>query len=149
ENFWRNPWCYRVHSGLLEFAWGDAALGQESLAQARADSPFAEAFLLFAELAWPSYARANPVSPFAVELRQDPESPTAARAAALIRVWQFWEKQSDTALARTARAWLRKYLSSAAGHPCAREPAEVVIELLKTDSSFSSEALRFIDAALQ
>ena len=149
ENFWRNPWCYRVHRGLLEMAWGDAALGRESLAQARAESPFEEAFLWFAELAWHSSAPAQPaVSPFAAELKRSPKSANAARAAVLIRVWQFWENQSGAATAGE-KAWLRKYLKSAASHPCAREEAETAIDLLKTDSSFCREALKFTDAALK
>ena len=150
ENFLRNPWCHAARRGILEEAYGDAALGAELLEQARTGSPFPAAFLLFVRIAWRLYTKgAKP--PLAWQVEMDAvvkSSANAARAAVLARLLFFWASAPDVPSLQFEEDWLRRYLKEAARQPFTREEARRLVELLEPRREFHKQAGAFVKKIL-
>jgi hypothetical protein len=131
DDFQRSRWTVWLRQGLLEQLFGDAAQGEALLAQARAASPFAEAFLFFAHVAYRVYARSGRTdSPFLPELRADlGREASTTRAALLVRLYFYWERAPDKPALGAEVQWMRKYLQAAAKGGCTRAEAKVLVEL--------------------
>jgi hypothetical protein len=108
---------------------GDAAQGQALLDRARAASPHAAGFLLFAHLTHRVYAR-QADSPFLAELRAElAREPSATRGVLLLRIFRYWDSTPDKQPWGVELGLLRKYLKAAAKGPCSRVEAKGIVEL--------------------
>ncbi|MBM3832040.1 MAG: nucleotide exchange factor GrpE [Verrucomicrobia bacterium] len=132
ENFYRSRWCLWTCRGALEWSFGDAAQAEQFFTRAQEASPFPGAFFCFGQLAWRSFvgAKKEP-SPFEAQLNESSKhDPTAAQAAVLLRIWNFWKKQYPNGLFRREEQWLRDYLQAASQTPFVRDEARRLVELL-------------------
>jgi tetratricopeptide (TPR) repeat protein len=150
DDFQVSRWANAARHGVQEQLFGDPAAGERLLAQARGDSPFAGAFLLFAHLAYRLYAKKpSKASPFYGELRSELNSgASAVRAARLLRQLEFWSHSQDAPETHNERSLVRGYVRAAAKPGCSREDAKTVVELCLASSS-QEEARLFIKAALR
>lgn len=150
DDLQRSRWTALLRHGLLEQLFGDPALGETLLAQARAANPFPAAFLFFAHLTHRVYARQRKSdSPFLAELRDAlKQNPSAARALPLLRIFQYWDTAPDKpALGNEARL-LRQYFKTAAKQPCTRAEARQIVEATGP-GQFQDQARGFIRAQLR
>jgi tetratricopeptide (TPR) repeat protein len=150
DNFQRSRWTMLLRRGLLEQLYGDAAQGEALLAQARAASPFAAAFLFFAHLTHRIYSRRrHNESPFLDALRAEfKQDPSAARAVLLLRIFEYWDQVPDKPPLSAEVGLIRNYLKAAAKRPCTRAEAKEVIELCGP-GQFSEQAQAFVKAMLR
>ena len=150
DDFQTSRWTFAARHGLQEQLFGDAAVGERLLVQARAASPFTAAFLLFAQLAYRRYApRAAKDTPYYGALRSELKTgATAARAAQLLRQMDFWAHAPDAPKLEAEYRLVRGYVAAAAKPACSREEAKMVVELCLASSS-QGEARLFIKAALR
>ncbi len=155
DDFQRNRWTARLHHGLLERLYGDAAAGEVQLSEARTRSPFPAAFALFAHLAHRACVLdRRSASPFLDELRTAlKNSPSAARAVLLRRLLQFWINAAEKLDLRAEEGWLRSYVKAAAKAPFTREEARQLIEIpdnkLVYESPHESALLLFVKKVLR
>jgi tetratricopeptide (TPR) repeat protein len=141
-------WTAWLRQGLLERLHGDAAQGQALLDRARAASPHAAAFLLFAHLTHRVYAQ-QADSPFLTELKAElAREPSAARGVLLLRIFGYWASTPDKQPLGAESGMLRKYLKAAAKAPCSRAEAKGIVELCGP-GEFEDSASAFIRARLR
>ena len=148
EDLQRSRWTAWLRQGLLERLHGDAAQGQALLDRARAASPHAAGFLLFAHLTHRVYAR-QADSPFLAELRAElAREPSATRGVLLLRIFRYWDSTPDKQPWGVELGLLRKYLKAAAKGPCSRVEAKGIVELCGP-GEFEEAANAFIRARLR
>ena len=144
----RSRWTAWLRQGLLERLQGDAAQGEALLDRARAASPHAAGFLLFAHLNHRVYAPpAN--SPFLAELKAElARKPSVTQGILLLRIFRYWNSTPDKQPWDAELAMLRKYLKAAAKGLCSRAEAKEIVELCET-GEFVDSADAFIRARLR
>ena len=148
DDLQRSRWTAWLRQGLLERLHGDVAQGQALLDRARAASPHATAFLLFAHLSHRVYAR-QADSPFLAELKVElAREPSAARGVLLLRIFGYWASTPDKQPLGAESGMLRKYLKAAAKGPCSRAEAKGIVELCGP-GEFEDSASAFIRARLR
>jgi tetratricopeptide (TPR) repeat protein len=148
EDLQRSRWTAWLRQGLLERLQGDAAQGESLLDRARAASPHAAGFLLFAHLTHRVYAR-QVDSPFQAELRAElAREPSATRGFLLLRIFRYWDSKPDKQPWGVELGLLRKYLKTAAKGPCSRAEAKGIVELCGP-GEFEDSANAFIRARLR
>ena len=131
EDFQRSRWTAKIHHGVLERLYGDAATGAAVLAEARALSPFPAAFALFAHLVNRAcVAGRGHASLFLDEFQKTlKDSPSVARALLLRRLLEFWIAAPEKLELRAEEGWLRGYVKAAAKAPFTRDEARQLIEI--------------------
>jgi tetratricopeptide (TPR) repeat protein len=148
DDLHRSRWTAWLRQGLLERLHGDAAQGQALLDRARAASPHAAGFLLFAHLTHRVYT-AQPVSPFLAELKAElAQEPSATQGLLLLHIYHYWEKAPDKQPWGFEAGLLRKYLKAAAKKPCTRAEAKEIVELCGPEE-FGDPARAFTNAMLR
>jgi tetratricopeptide (TPR) repeat protein len=148
EDLQRSRWTAWLRQGLLERLHGDAAQGQALLDRARAASPHAAGFLLFAHLTYRVYAR-RADSPFLAELRAElAREPSATRGLLLLRIFRYWDSTQDKQPWGVESGLLRNYLKAAAKGPCSRAEAKGIVELCGP-GAFEDSASAFVRARLR
>jgi len=148
DDLLRSRWTAWLRRGLLERLHGDVAQGQALLEQARAASPHAAAFLLFAHLSHRVYTR-QADSPFLAELKAElAREPSAAWGVLLLRIIGYWDNTQDKQPLGVESGMLRKYLKAAAKAPCSRAEAKGIVELCGSEE-FKDSASGFIRARLR
>ena len=131
EDFQRSRWTAKIHHGVLERLYGEAAAGETLLAEARALSPFPAAFALFAHLTNRACAAGRGhASLFLNEWQKAlKDSPSVARALLLRRQMEFWIAAPEKLELRAEEGWLRAYVKAAAKAPFTRDEARQLIEI--------------------
>lgn len=148
EDLQRSRWTAWLRQGLLERLHGDGAQGQALLDRARAASPHAAGFLLFAHLTHRVYAR-QADSPFLAELRAElARQPSATQGVLLLRIFRYWDSAPDKQPWGVESGMLRKYLKAAAKGPCSRAEAKGIV-VLCGPGAFEDSASAFIRARLR
>ena len=148
DDLQRSRWTAWLRQGLLERFHGDTALGEALFDRARAASPHAAAFLLFAHLSHRVYTR-QADSPFLGELKAElAREPLAARGVLLLRILGYWAHTPDKPLLGVESGMLRKYLKASAKAPCSRAEAKGIVELCGP-GEFEDSAKAFIRARLR
>ena len=129
DDLQRSRWTAWLRQGLLERLHGDGAQGQAVLDRARAASPHAAGFLLFAHLTHRVYAR-QADSPFLAELKAElARQPSATQGVLLLRIFRYWDSAPDKQPWGAESVMLRKYLKAAVKGPCSRVEAKAIVEL--------------------
>ena len=147
DNLTRSRWAVIARQGLLETLFGDAALGQARLDQARDASPSIEAFRLhlhFAQRVYAPKAPARWLEDFAAQLRTDAR---LGRGTLLMGLLRYWEQLLGENC-RQEEEHLRRYLDAATLHPFTRDEAVKVILATPPSLGFDAELGRIVDRGL-
>ncbi|MGA2262447.1 MAG: hypothetical protein ABSH28_13550, partial [Acidobacteriota bacterium] len=151
DDFMRSSWTTALRRGVLEHLYGDDAQAGGALAEADAAAPNHESYLLFGHILWKLYERrGTKPDPFAGEFRRSPGAQiSAAGAAMLVHILEFWQRRSGAPPLHIAESLIREYLRAAIRRPFTREDARELIERLDRSGPFAREVRPFIKAILK